>query len=625
MAAEETKRNFIIFVIFAFVVSLVATIIFYSQGRKLFYYPTGTVALSLFLSLILIHYDHVSDPWVRVNIDRRFLDIGLLLIFAVLSLYTGPRHGFPPEYFIILLFSVLFLVFHIEYVGSYSTLGFILIFSIIIRANIWYSSPHYSKDPRLHEMITGYIREVGRMVPPAVDDYYDYPIADLLSGIVSILTKMDSKHALFFSMGMAGIVGIYFIYLFIKRVFSDDTTQLAAYAALLSSISAYNLVLTSGLKPQTVSATFLIMVVFVNELTSSVKRTLLVVLLAIVMIFTHPLAPIVLSGILFVYFLTNVLTDHTKKRYQIEYSPSRKLSGLLGAAIMFLMIFRRFEQVGHLRIQILRIRSAFITSDPSGLPDFAGSGGRVTTSHILLSLDHLLLQAGTLLVFALLSSIGWIAYIYFRIFKSSLDVVKDEWLVGSLVLFGGFSIFFVGRAPTVRRAAPAVMGVTIILVIYAIYCIRHRWGQMGKIVIALIIISGAFLGVANPGVYITNRSSGFEPLIYESELAMIDHFSQHSQNTGSGNITAYSDGYTSTSVYVEHIEAGDDTSKNTFYSEFVQPKDYRNIDSRYIKNVLSQREDSIYLYRTYYKKFTGLKPPPKSNVVYTSGRGKLLS
>jgi hypothetical protein len=298
---------------------------------------------------------------------------------------------------------------------------------------------------------------------------------------------------------------------------------------------------------------------------------------------------------------------------------------LLTGLVVFMMIFRRFVQVGHLRIQILRIRSAFIASDATGLPNFAGSRGPTTTSHILIELDHLLLQAGTLLVFGLLIGLGSISFIYFRILEGEPSVVSDDWLVLSLLLFGGLSVALVGSTGTARRAAMGIMAASIPIVVYGVYWIRRRWGGWGRMTVALILVSATFFGIANPAVYITNRSSGFEPLMYDSELAMIDHFHKHSTPIIEERpMKAYSDTYTGRSTYTVYIGKGKNTPKNIYFNELVKSKHYRGIDQGYIEKSLSENTDSVYLYRTYFGEFAGMKPPPDSNIVYTSGKAKIL-
>jgi hypothetical protein len=625
MGRLRTKQGFFLLIILAIIATSTGTLLFLLRDNFLLFYPGATVVISLVLSLGIIRYDFSPDIGQDFFIDVRILDIALLILFSSLALITGSRTEFPPSYFILILVTSLVLIYRIESIVGASTLGYIIIFSLVIRANIWYSAPYFTKDARLHIGITGFVRKTGRMVPYAVDDYHDYPLADIFSGMVSILTQTDEKHALFLSIGVAGVFAFIFVYVFVRRVFSEENDKIAAYAALFSSISAYNLAMTSAPKPQILATSLLIAAIFVIELYSPKRRVLLIFVLVSVMIFTHPLAPVLLSGILILYYVVRLSINKIKLVYQGPPDRARHMSILLTGLVVFMMIFRRFVQVGHLRIQILRIRSAFIASDATGLPNFAGSRGPTTTSHILIELDHLLLQAGTLLVFGLIAGVGGISFIYFRILEGEQSVVSNDWLVLSLLLFGGFSVALIGSTATARRAAMGVMAASIPIVMYGVYWTQRRWGGWGRITIALILVSATFFGIANPAVYITNRSSGFEPLMYDSELAMLDHFHKHSLPViDDGPMKAYSDSYTGVSTYTMYIGKGKNTPKNIYFNELVERKHHRRISQEYINKSLAGNDNTVYLYRTYFAEYAGMKPPPDSNIVYTSGKSRIL-
>jgi hypothetical protein len=542
-----------------------------------------------------------------------------------LSFYTGPRKEFPPEYFLLVLFVVLVLIYHIEFSNTVVSLFLIGIFSLVLRANIWYSAPHFSKDPRLHLGITGFINKSGRMVPNEVDDYFHYPIADISSGMVSIITNTEPKQALFLSIGIIGSLNIIFIYIFINRVFNKNSKKMATYAALLSSISAFHLVLTTGLKPQTVGASLLLTAIFANEIHSNSRRIFLIVLFALVMLFTHPLAPVLLSGVLIFYYIISYLTELFSNKGPMHSFDVQKDPAIVAGIVIFIMTFTRFVQVGHLRIQILRVHSAFSPSDSASLSNFAASGRIVTNSKILLQLSDILLQSGTLLIFGLLTGVGGIIYTYHKILQWDPEVAGEQWLITSSILISVFSVGLIGRTNTVRRAATVILAVSIPISLYGIYWLQRRWGDFGRVTAAIIIFIGAFLGIANPGVYLTERNSGFQPLIYDSELAMIDHYNQHSfSSVKEGSINSYTDSYTRSSAYDEHIKDGNPTPRSTYYSNLLKAKDYRLVDTDHLEKRLGENHESVYLYRTYYSEFTGVKPPPHSNTVYDSGSAKLL-
>jgi len=622
---EEARygRLFKYLVYAAFIITVVITVVLDLSSMRLFFYPAVAVAVALFVSALLLTFEF-SVPGPDIQVDTRVLDIILLVLIVMLALSTGPRRDFSTGYFLVVILTSMLLAYRISSVTGYRNLFFVLLLGTVLRANIWFSAPHFSRDPRLHVAITGFIRETGRMVPRPVDDYHDYPIADILSGITSILTGADGKHAVFLSLSLAGILGAAFVYLFVRKLFEEEAETMAAYAAFFFSMSAFNFVLTAGPKPQTLSATLFVVAIFASQLGSKLKRTLLIFFVGAVMIFTHVLAPLVLAAVLLFYYLTSVTVRELKARYGRPAPYVRHTTALSLGLITLVMILQQYHEVGHFRIQFLRVFGAFIPSR-GGAQSFATGSTRVTTTEILLGLDHIFLQAGDFLLAGLLIGITGVTFLYYRVFHARREVVPDRWVIASFLMYAGFSIVFFAQATQARRAAVALLAVSAPAIIYSLYWFHQRWDIVGRAVVVGLLVSSVYLGIANPGVYLIERSSGFVPVLYASEVAMLQHFNDHATPAiRDGRIQGYSDSYTRTSGYMEWVEGGHETDRAVYYTEHIRGIDEHRMSGRAVADVTAGGNDSVFLYRSYYAGFSDAKPPPTSETIYTSGDAMIL-
>jgi hypothetical protein len=626
IAESLTKNHLDRFYIYSLMVSVlifsVTSVLLYTRYSVLLFYPILVITFAHYAGLSLLFYNNPHSN-LQPSINIRLVNAGILISIVLLSLYTGPREGFPPEYFVVVITAAALLLYRIARKSDHWNILYILLLGVVIRANIWYSAPHFSRDPRLHVGITGFIRETGHMVPEYVDDYHSYPIPDIYSGTVSIVSGTDPKSALFLSIGLVGVIGIVFVFLFVRRTYNRNSDRMASYAAFLFSISAYELVLTAGPKPQTFATSLLLLTIFVVQIRSIEKRVLLISLIGLVLVFSHVLSPILLGLILAFYYISNILTSKSGFPLSCSVPERHNISFFLYASILLVLIIQRYHQVGHFRSMLLRLSSVFF---PRGnVVQFASRRRPTTAVNVLIDVDPLLLQAGSFLLIGFLFGVSMITFLYYRILQKEAPVLKDPWAVMNGLLFPVFTLIFYSRATAARRAAPAIIAIMSPLVIYALFKFRVRWGKIGHLVIVALLLSGTFFGVANPGVYITDRDSGFQPLIYDSELYAINHFQdyvgpqiRHEDSIG------YSDSYTASSIYFENIRSGDDTARAEYHSTHVRQINYLNMTSGLVAQTVKGNKRYL-LYRTYYSRFLGVDPPETTNSIYDSGGAKVFT
>jgi hypothetical protein len=241
-----------------------------------------------------------------------------------------------------------------------------------------------------------------------------------------------------------------------------------------------------------------------------------------------------------------------------------------------------------------------------------------------LDVDNLLLQAGDFLIGGLLIGVAGITYLYDRVLHTDREILQDEWITLAFLIYSGFSIVFFTQASQARRTAVALLAVTSPALVYSLYQIERRWNDIGRIVIVVLLVSGTFFGIARPGVYKIERTSGFVPALYGPDIAAVDHFSTYSVETNAGP-AGYTDGYTSLSAYFERVEDGYDTGRYEYSTERLTDVRMLQTNQSHIEQLLTGDSSPVFIYRTYYEGFAGVKPPPEANVIYSSGETKILS
>jgi hypothetical protein len=143
--------------------------------------------------------------------------------------------------------------------------------------------------------------------------------------------------------------------------------------------------------------------------------------------------------------------------------------------------------------------------------------------------------------------------------------------------------------------------------------------------IAGLLVTSAFFGVAHSGMYLTERTSGFVPVLFGLEVIAIQLFNEHATPVvRDGRLQGYSESYTRTSAYMEWIESGHDTDRAVYYTEYVRGIDEHRMSTELVAEITARESNSVILYRSYYAGFGDVKPPPMTGNIYDSGDAKIL-
>lgn len=582
-------------------------------GKRLFIYPAITAFLATLVSSIFLprmgHDSLNSNRQALLSRDSEFIDdralMILLFVTIVLLQLVYSQAGFNDAYYTLLIaFTGIFSFLVLRGRWVLPLFGLILL-AVLFRGHIWFSAPIYSKDPRLHTAIVGYMIERNELIPHEISYYWAYPIADIYAKIVALVLTTSAKRAYFYAITVPAVLAAFVAFPAVRRVlrYRDDSMAVAAIALVL--FSAFHLVESSGPKPQTLS-TFYLSVILLLLVADIRYRRVLVGLFFFVLIKTHLLAPLIAVGLVGSYFLVAFIYPILDPDTEYEFKARQPY---FVALALFVATLQQYYFVGHFRIQVLRFLSTFQPSR-GGVGEFVSQAGELTTTDVPIKLDPLLLQAGTLLI------IGFLVIVVGFLFLGNLLFVRDDtvewtWVLTGAIMFAFFSAGFFGSA-VIRRGAAAVSVLTVPLVAFVLVKFGHRSSSGTRLVFILLLISGTYLGVAHQGVLLSERDNGFRPTLDESEV--------HSMKFVRGmNQQPYSFSYYSTSAFLQTVGEGQPRPVTNGFGHHSTA----NPDS--LERFCNEHPDSPFVYRTYYEKYSGTQLPANSDVVYSTADIRIMA
>jgi len=592
--------------------SVVASVVSVWYGQRLFIYPAVTVLAATLVAALLLpgvdqYMSKLRDPEFlspdsevvndRVFAVLLFSTIGLLQLTYSLSGFTDVYYG------LLLLFTGIFVVLVLRGRWLFPLVG-LLMLAILFRGHIWFSAPIYSKDPRLHTAIVGYMIERNELIPHRISYYWAYPIADIFAKEVALVLAAAPKRAYFYAITVPAVLAAFVAFPAIRRVlhYRDDAMAVASVALVL--FSAFHLAESSGPKPQTLSTLYLAVILLLFVIDIPYQRTLAVVFF-FVLVKTHLFAPLIAIGLvasysLVVYAYPKLVPD---SEYELETSQPYVMAAALGVATL-----QQYHFVGHFRIQVLRFLSTF-QPDRGGAGKFIAQAGEFTTTDVPLTLHPLLLQAGTLLV------IGFLVVLVGFLFLGELLGVRDDriewtWVLTGAVLFALFAAGFFGSA-VIRRGAAAVSVLTVPLVAFALLKLARERDAGTTAVFVVLLLSGAYLGFAHPGVLISERDNGFRPTLDDSEVESMEF-------VGEMNRRPYSFSYYGASAFLQTVKEGQPERATRRY------RHHSRVRPDTLAEFCRQNPDEAFVYRPYYETYAGTSVPLGTSVIYSTDDVRVL-
>jgi hypothetical protein len=319
----------------------IALILMHSGERYLFF--SGALS-SAFIFYIVFRKKMIDMPpdenLCLAPFNKAFflsLNIAFIFLFtlSILLLRLGLYHR-SLSYFIIITIICGIIAIGILISDKKEHAGLILLqiflVSLNIRGGIYSIYPSlYGTDPWRHVAIIQSIVELAHI--PPISECYSYahlPIMHLDVVVTEIITSLNGKDLLFYSIGLITVFSTIFIFLLGQRVFN---TKIGLLATLLLNTSNFHIYFgTWEVIPMTLGAVFFTMILYIlANNREDTKRNLfwssspLSFLYIGILIFTHLAAFMVLVSVIFGY-ITNkfyfVLKRDETNSYEINISSS---------------------------------------------------------------------------------------------------------------------------------------------------------------------------------------------------------------------------------------------------------------------------------------------------------------
>lgn len=605
-ASGRNERLFHSVYVVGLLVTVVASVLSLRHGQRLFIYPSVTaLAATLVAAFFLPGTDRYTSQLRTPELLSRDSPIAddrvftILLFFTILLLQlVYSTAGFTNMYYALLLgFTNIFAVLVLRGRWLFPLIGLFLL-AILFRGHIWFSAPIYSKDPRLHTAIVGYMIERNELIPDRISYYWAYPVADIFAKQVALVLSATPKRAYFYAITVSAVLAAFVAFPAVRRVlnYRDDSMAVAAVAFVL--FSAFHLVESSGPKPQTLSTLYLAVILLLFAVKIPYRR-ILAVLLFFLLLKTHLLAPLVAVSLVGSYFLVAYTYPEIVPDSEYKFEASQPY---IIALALIVAVLQQYHFVGHFRIQVFRFLSTFQPSQ-GGAGDFISQAGELTTTDMPLTLDPLLLQAGTLLI------IGFLVIVVGVLFLGNLLEVRDDsvewtWVLTGAVLFALFSAGFFGSA-VIRRGAAVVSVLTAPLVAFALLKLARERGAGTTVVFVLLLLSGTYLGFAHPGVLLSERDNGFRPTLDASEVESMEFIAEVDRRP-------YSFSYYSVSAFYRTVKEGQPYQVTRRY----RPHKRAAPDS--LQRFCSKYPDDAFVYRPYYMEYADTTLPPTTDIIYST-------
>jgi|GEM_PF-2878630 len=589
----------------------ISAVFFYSSGLQLLLYPVVTAAVASMLYLAGNAYSGHELGTIDSRTAKRTIQIACFI--GIAALVTLSRAGGPARpdgyFFVYLTVSGLILVTAMMFPSNHVLFQVILL-ALATRISIFRAAPVIGKDTTTHQSIVGYLLETGDLVPASVSYYHWYPVSHVTSASTALLSGLSSKFAFFLTTSVTAVLSVVLVYLATLRLYDGQRSRQAGLiAALLVVLSWPHLNRTAIPIAQTMSLTLVSGFIYLLIRDPDRRFQILLIGLLVSIGAVHVLAPILLSG-LFVIFLTyRVIVQ------QYEASAGKVIRGfavtnraILGCFVVVYML-EYFIFTRKLSLQVYRISYLF-TGGGSLSGAVSNAGGSLLSTEILLSVPPLLLFAGSLLITGLFVLVG--AYDYLEaLVKGTLDHRYGTWAVTGGLLFAGFSVaLFVGHGSSITRGLPTAIVIVAPICGIAAAKICRTAGTEGTVAILIILVAGAYLGVASPTSAVPERTSGFQPMLTESEVAVIDFVHQN-------DIESYTHPYLAGKINIYGVNNGEIESLARLDEHSNQPppsilKEYNDLKVRH-----------PYVFREYYSE-RGVVQPETLATSYDSGKTRIL-
>jgi len=281
----------------------------------------GVTILFSCLIYIVFRKKFKSETAISSGISRlkNVLNLSFYLIFLTcILIYSTNLYYRPISYFILICVLAGIIASQILYVREgdrvTSILLQIFLLSILIRVGIFYNFPSLmGYDAYFHANMARIISNTGFVAPLQISSkYFYYPLAHIFISATQLMSKIDVKDAIFYSIGFANIFITAAIYLIGKKI---EGPQMGLLATLLLNLNNQNIVTgIANITPGSLVLCYFIFIIYaIFSEKQELKYTGLILSITILMVLTHQLTTFVVLLAVVTIYLGKYLHNHLYK------------------------------------------------------------------------------------------------------------------------------------------------------------------------------------------------------------------------------------------------------------------------------------------------------------------------
>lgn len=239
-------------------------------------------------------------PEIRSSYRIRTISHIIFIISFSLSIWLlwSNLYYRPPLYFILILVaasSIMLDIFCFEEKASnaFVPLTKIIILSLSIYGGIYYEySGVLGSDPWLHNAEIQEVVNAGSM--NVIDgQYYQFPAFYTSNAITQISTSLSTYSSIFASVGVFIVISCIFVFLVGRNI---SSSKVGLLAALIFSLADQTIIRATSIIPMSLGLCFLLAILYLvlcRNNKESWKYSILIIILSISLILTHPIASLV--------------------------------------------------------------------------------------------------------------------------------------------------------------------------------------------------------------------------------------------------------------------------------------------------------------------------------------------
>jgi len=477
-------------------------IIFFSFFGIINQYTIGFTILFASLLYLFLKPRLIEDKFHGLFVSfrqKKALDILFFILIGIISIiwYTQ-LYSRPIEYFILIsLLAGLISLDILTNKKENSVLPILLkifFLAIMIRAGIYYNFPSImGYDAFIHTKIANLISITGFIPPFDISNkYINYPIFHIFISMTKILSFIDIKDAIFFSIGVISIISILFIFILVNRFAGPRIGFLSALIIIFS-----NQIITTGITNITAGSLVLcnfmmILYLLLYRKNGSFIFTVILFLITATMILTHQLST-------FVVLMSVVLITIGFILFEFSFKSTKK-----NPIYLYYLPFFAISMIFYWMSTPAYNKQSFFDTILGPLIDVLEFGGRygsdmliVGTEYSLPFIEIVLLQASYLAIpfFAIGGVYLWLSKKNAKKFSIAIAGLALFFLIYSVPLLG------IRNLLTARWMPFLTIFLGILAAAYIISCVNLVKSNPRKIVIMFMVITiFSFLMIITPGI-----------------------------------------------------------------------------------------------------------------------------